>query len=390
MNLDIQTLFVMMLANVFTVSLALPALMGWRVSRAARFAQGSGLVQAIGWACFLVARALNDRLFSTLWIGCLGLSFVLLWRALELWLGPRPARGWLLPLALLTPLGYGLGFEHYAFRVGWSNFGLALLMMLVCLALVAPAPQGSWRWRGLILASVAALAGVTAWRGVLGAFFTELYPYLRAPHPVNVAAAVLNHVALTMTTIGALAAWREEAERELKFQAETDGLTGLMNRPAFLARAEDMLALARRHRDKLSLLLIDLDHFKQINDRGGHAAGDRALQLFAHALRLSLRRGDLVCRYGGEEFCVLLARSEPGARALFDARLRAALREQIRREEPQAPDFSFSAGGAVFDAQDDSLDALLRRADAALYRAKEGGRGRLVEDEGVPLLARVA
>jgi diguanylate cyclase (GGDEF)-like protein len=382
MNLDVQTLLVLMLTNVFTVALALPAIMGWRVSPGARCMQGSVIAQALGWASFLSARYVNDRWLSTLCMALLGASFVLMWHALDEWLGPRPGRRLIWAAAVLTPIGYGLGFDSYAFRVGWSNFGLALQMAVVCVALARPAAQASRRWRALVLGCLAALAVVTLWRGVLGAFFTEAYPYYRAPHPINILGAVLNHVCLVLTTMGFLVAWHEEAERELRKQANQDSLTGLLNRRAFTERAADLLALARRYNDHLTVLMIDIDYFKQINDRAGHAAGDRALQLMGQALQTCMRRGDLACRYGGEEFCVLLVRAGAASAAEFDRRLRRVVRELTAGDEPAA--LNFSTGVATRRADEQALEPLIERADQALYQAKAQGRGRLVREASAP------
>jgi diguanylate cyclase len=377
MTLDVQTLIVLLLGTLFAISIALPVLMGLRVSVSARCVQASVIAQALAWTSFVAAGRWNDRFFSTVCMALLSASFVLMWRALQGWLGDRPGGPWLWGLACLTPLGYGLGFDHYAFRVGWSNFGLALQMGFVCLALAWPTPEAGRGWRGMVFVCLAALALVTAWRGVLGAFFTADYPYFRAPHPVNLAGAVLNHVSLVLTTLGFLVAWREEAERELRKLASTDGLTGLLNRRTFEQRAEDYLSLARRHHDPLVLLLIDLDHFKQINDRQGHAGGDRALQLFAQVLRRCVRRGDLACRYGGEEFCVLLSRTSGEVADIIDRRLRAEL-ASAGAAQGFAPSLSFSTGLTVVTATDTSLESIVRRADEALYKAKNSGRGRMV------------
>jgi diguanylate cyclase len=383
MDLDVQTLLVLMLTNVFTVAIAMPAIMGWRVSPSARCVQGSAVAQALGWASFLLARSINDRLLSSLCMALLGASFVLLWHALDGWLGARPGRRLIWAAMLLTPVGYFLGFDSYAFRVGWSNFGLALQMLVVCVALVYPVPQASWRWRALVLVCLLGMAVVTAWRGVLGAFFTEAYPYYRAPHPVNLAGALLNHVSLVLTTIGFLVAWHEEAERELRQHANHDALTGLLNRRAFVERGADLLALARRYNARLTLLMIDIDYFKQINDSGGHAAGDRALQLLGQALRSCIRRGDIACRYGGEEFCVMLVRAGPAAAAEFDRRLRRAVREATAGDEPSA--LNFSTGVAVLRDDDKGLEDVILRADQAMYQAKAQGRGRLVRADGAEI-----
>jgi diguanylate cyclase (GGDEF)-like protein len=319
---------------------------------------------------------MHDRLFSSIWIGLLGVSFVLIWHALRGWLGPRPGRGLLLAAAVLMPIGYGLGFESYAFRVGWSNFGLALLMLLVCLACIWPAPHASRRWRGLIVVCLGSLALVTLARGVLGAFYTELYPVLRAPHPVNILGAVLNHMALSMTTVALLVGWREEAEHDLRHQAEIDGLTGLMNRSTWRRRAGIAIDVARRHGESLAVLMLDIDHFKRINDRWGHEAGDRALQAVAKALRECARRGDLPCRYGGEEFCLLLPGIDEASARGVDERLRAALRRHAAADAGFA--LSFSSGMALLRDDDSDIQSLLRRADAALYEAKDAGRDRLI------------
>jgi diguanylate cyclase (GGDEF)-like protein len=223
---------------------------------------------------------------------------------------------------------------------------------------------------------MATLAVVTLWRGVLGAFFTELYPTFRTPHPVNLIGSLLNNAATVLTGIGVLAAFREEAEGQLKTLAITDGLTQVLNRRAWNERATALLADAKRYDHPLIVLMIDLDRFKQINDRRGHAVGDLALQLVARVLREEVRTGDLVGRYGGEEFCVLLSHTREAAALTFDQRLRHRLRRQSEQELGFA--LEYSAGLTSHRSKDQSLDDLLRRADAALYEAKNAGRGQLV------------
>lgn len=373
MGLDVQTLLALMMATVFATAVAIPVVVGWNVSAPARNVVASAVAQALAWASFLLARPLHDRLFSSLWIGLLGVSFVFVWHAVRGWLGPRPGRAVLLAVALLGPLGYAVGFDNYAFRVAWSNFGLAILMILVCIACAWPAPHAGRRWRGLIIVCLGPLALVTIARGVLGGFFTEFYPALRTPHPINVVGAVLNHIALSFTTLGLLVGWHEEAEHKLRLQADTDGLTGLLNRRAWLERAEDALAVARRYGAPLAVLMIDIDHFKQINDAQGHAAGDRALTSVAAKVQACARRGDLVCRYGGEEFCVLLSHAGADAAHAFDRRLRSAL-----LDSPASARVGFSSGLATLQPDDRDVEDLLSRADKALYAAKAAGRGRLV------------
>jgi diguanylate cyclase (GGDEF)-like protein len=375
-TLDIQTILVVLLANVLATALALPLLMGWRVSRAARCFQAAAVTQCLGWAGFLVAPHVADRAVTSVALAAMATSFALLWSALAEWLGPRPGRLAVWALVVLIPVIYAITYPSYPARVGWTNALFALQLALICLAVAWPAPQASRRWRGLVFACMAALVVVTLWRGVLGAFFTDAYPFYRAAHPVNIAAALLNHTALSLTTLALLAAWREEAERALRHQAQTDGLTGLSNRQTFLERAFFAVAHAARYEEPLCVVMIDLDHFKQINDRHGHAGGDSALRVLARGLDACTRAGDLVCRYGGEEFCVLMSRAGLADARRFDERLRAWLAAKALEHGRERLEFS---SGAACLLPGDSIETLVARADAALYEAKAGGRGRMVE-----------
>jgi diguanylate cyclase (GGDEF)-like protein len=149
---------------------------------------------------------------------------------------------------------------------------------------------------------------------------------------------------------------------KLRQEAETDALTGLYNRRT-LSRFLDSM----RHED--AVVLIDLDHFKGVNDNAGHAAGDETLRLFATAMRQVVRDGDCVARYGGEEFVLVLKdASERGALSMLK-RLKSLWTEFD-------PPTTYSAGVAVYELGE-SPAIVLARADAALYRAKTNGRDRV-------------
>ena len=382
MKLDIQTLLLVLLLNMAVLSLAVPLIMGARVSTAARRVQLSLLLQTLGWSCLAMPRrdpSLN-MLLSVLAMAGLAAGTAMVWDALRAWLGPRRGRRLIWTLALLTPLGYALSWNSYPVRVGWANGMLALQSLMVCAMLLQPTTENGRGWRWLIAASQGALAATLLWRGVLGAFFTSEYPEFHTPHASMLAFGVVANLAVPLIAVGLLVAWREEAERALRTLARTDSLTGLLNRRALQQGAGVLIAQARRHGDPLCLLLIDLDGFKAINDRHGHAVGDQALVIAAAALQGTLRPGDLAGRWGGEEFCVVLARSGAEAGAAFDARLRSALAE--RTSADLAFTLDFSTGLSVLEDEDDitadDLELMLQRADAALYRAKAEGRGRLV------------
>jgi diguanylate cyclase (GGDEF)-like protein len=147
-----------------------------------------------------------------------------------------------------------------------------------------------------------------------------------------------------------------------------------------------MFALARRRAARGPA--AGHDHFKRINDHGGHEAGDRALQLVARVLMDTVRRGDIVCRYGGEEFCVLVTRGGAPAAQEVDRRLRRSLHEH----QSFGPDIvlDFSSGLAVLIDEDAGLGQVIRRADNALYEAKAAGRGQLVMAAGLRSVLRQA
>jgi diguanylate cyclase (GGDEF)-like protein len=158
---------------------------------------------------------------------------------------------------------------------------------------------------------------------------------------------------------------------ETQLQAATDSLTGLLNRRTF----EEKVTAIRREVDVMAVAMVDLDHFKTLNDTYGHETGDRALMLFAKMLKESFRSQDLCCRHGGEEFAVAF----PACNALQGRNALDAFRSRLHTAIAVAglPTFTVSAG--IVDAKiHENLPAALGRADAALYQAKHGGRDQVV------------
>ncbi len=170
---------------------------------------------------------------------------------------------------------------------------------------------------------------------------------------------------------------RKAMEAELTRLATTDSLTGVSNRRHFMAQLENEFARTQRFHEPAALLMLDLDHFKRINDSYGHAAGDAVLASFGATLLETLRKIDLVGRVGGEEFAVLLPGTEAEAARQFAERLR----ERVAGMAVEIGDgrllVTVSIGIACLEHDDDSADDALARADDALYRAKANGRNRV-------------
>ena len=170
---------------------------------------------------------------------------------------------------------------------------------------------------------------------------------------------------------------RKEMEAELFRQASTDTLTGTSNRRYFMSQAEQEMRRSRRFARQMSVMMIDIDHFKQVNDNHGHAVGDAVLQAVVKRGLESLRQSDLLGRMGGEEFAVILPETDLEAARDAAERLRAHLAERPVVAEHAVIPCTVSIGVAQLNAKDASVDALLNRADKALYVAKQNGRDRV-------------
>lgn len=167
------------------------------------------------------------------------------------------------------------------------------------------------------------------------------------------------------------------ALQELQQLAHTDPLTQIANRRSFFIRAGEELMRAHRYQRPLSLVLLDLDYFKQINDLFGHQTGDDVLSWVAAFYLERLRRTDFLARMGGEEFVILLPETDSLTALELTDRLRAELAVGIREILPaDAPALTISAGISLLELQGDTIQTLLSRADAALYQAKALGRNR--------------
>jgi diguanylate cyclase (GGDEF)-like protein len=169
----------------------------------------------------------------------------------------------------------------------------------------------------------------------------------------------------------------KQTEADLWDLARRDALTGVANRRYFFERGNEEFARARRHDHSLSVLAIDLDNFKQINDRHGHAAGDQVLKSLCEWGLTVMRKSDVFARTGGEEFCALLPHADLAEAQCIAERLRQLVMAYTVNTEKDAISYTISGGIACLNSTDVVLEGLLRRSDDALYQAKTNGKNRI-------------
>lgn len=184
-------------------------------------------------------------------------------------------------------------------------------------------------------------------------------------------------LAVDITELKTAQARLESLVRELRELAATDPLTGASNRRAFFEQAAREVERSKRFGEPMAVLMIDLDHFKSVNDRHGHECGDEVLKAMAAHSRRMLRSVDLFCRLGGEEFAVVLVNTRLDGAAVFAERLRRTLEELEVVCKDERIRFTVSIGAASFACGTETLEEALRRADTALYVAKHAGRNQV-------------
>jgi len=239
----------------------------------------------------------------------------------------------------------------------------------------------AWLLRVGLLRVVLAITSVSALLSVLMTWFgnavfmpqvpIEEWLYISLIVPVLISPPIS---ALVLSLVYQLA----EARAALATMAESDPLTGAGNRRHFFRHAQMVLAEAATSQAPVSLVLIDIDNFKRLNDNFGHAVGDNALVAVANACREALRAGDVFCRWGGEEFIVLLPSCGISNGILLAERLRIAVMET--KVEGVLGGVTISCGVAEFAGTAVLLDRVIADADGRLYRAKEAGRNRVSPD----------
>ena len=285
----------------------------------------------------------------------------------------HPVLGLLIGAVVLAALYYYSRIQVDLWvRVHWLNTGLGLLQLLPAPAMLRRRPPQDWLER-MLYWSYVVFAGYTAARPllVLALGSTDLNEIARSTYWLVTLVSTLSFALLF--TLMLLACTVRDVFTALREERNHDSLTNLLNRRAFQEAAE--LRLADSHMAPVSVLIGDIDHFKRINDSWGHDCGDRVLQAVARTLQQHVRSDDLVSRFGGEEFVLLLMRTTPEEAERVAERIRAQL---------SADGYVLAAGqritisfGIAPVAANTALTDALTRADALLYSAKQAGRDRV-------------
>jgi diguanylate cyclase (GGDEF)-like protein len=170
----------------------------------------------------------------------------------------------------------------------------------------------------------------------------------------------------------------EKAQEELKLLASTDPMTKLYNRRYFMQVSESLLSLAKREDRPISLMMLDIDKFKNINDTYGHKIGDEVIIKLSELLQEKSRKSDIVCRWGGEEFVILLPNTEIEGATIIAEKIREVVDSLALPVKEKEIHFSVSIGVSQFKNNSEiNLEATINRADEALYEAKNSGRNRV-------------
>jgi diguanylate cyclase (GGDEF)-like protein len=281
--------------------------------------------------------------------------------------------------AVVVPLSLLASDPTNAILFGGLVFG-SLLAVLTMIALHAPATANSWaRGRQVLAATFGLGAGVFYVRGVAAVLSAEPLAAFSTPNGFQSACYVAACAAALVSTYGFMLLTKERAEGEAARLATMDPLTGAYSRRTFHEIAERELSRARRAGQPFSMILFDIDHFRRVNEQHGHHTGDRVLQRIADIARGALRKEDMLVRFGGDEFLVMLP-EVPGPGAVVVAgRIRKALEAEAVEVDALHIPLTASVGvSARLDEGPESIENLIARADEARSLAKQRGRNRVV------------
>lgn len=372
--MDVRTLFIAQ-----TSALAAIASMLWASRTEADDRNGMATwtvaVTSQGIAYLLLANAGRVPVWLSAFVGnALGaISVVLFFVAIRQFLGRGFSKWPLVALTVVVSVVAALSGAQYEGATVFNGFVYGAVQLLNGWALLRTQRAELVRVQRVVAAFYLIMGVVLPLRAAALMLEGVALDYINKPIVWQEPIYIFGFIFVVVTNLGFVLMCKMRAEADVRAQAMSDELTGLANRRSLAAALEHALAVAARSQRPFAVVMVDLDHFKLINDRFGHSAGDATLVRFATRLRTSLRAQDQPFRYGGEEFIVLLHDADATGATLLAERLRQHVASP---PDGTTPAISASLGVAVWQPGD-SADTLLARADQALYRAKAAGRNRV-------------
>lgn len=292
----------------------------------------------------------------------------------------RQAQRWLVwspvPLAFVL---FSLLLDDITARVLLSSLLLTLQCALLLWLLLTRCRRTPGRGQYFVVAGYALMIGILLMRGMVVLGGAVHIVQITDSSPIQAATFVGATLAVVLVSLGLVLMSKERADARSQSLAREDELTGLNNRRSIQEQLAHHLALARRRHGTLALLILDVDFFKQVNDRHGHLSGDQVLRDIAACIRARLRAQDIAGRWGGEEFIVILPDTDATGAAVLAEQLRVAVeRMRFTALDGQGITLTLSIGlHALHGAQQDERDDMIGAADRALYLAKQKGRNRV-------------
>lgn len=336
------------------------------------------LVLSTGLLGLALRGMIPDWISMALANGLIVAALVLALRSLRVFLNskPRDLLGWgLTALLFVYLLAFSTAWPNNVARTVGVSAAIAVITVRAAWLLHGRAPKESrvscrfaeYVFWGTALMTLGRAAGT----------LLAQTPDVLQPDTLNAATFLAYTGFIMVATLGVIWMEVEMLQAELVRSAQFDSLTGIYNRGTFLAEFEREVSRAARGGAAFSLAIFDLDRFKQLNDRYGHPAGDQVLRAFADVLRSGIRKHDVVGRYGGEEFALLMPQTGKETALRVAERIRRALETRGIHVEVGRIDVTLSAGVATYGADGEDWDQLLSAADTALYEAKNAGRNRV-------------
>lgn len=376
MNLDMRTAFVfLVIGHLFTILLITAYRFGQSKDQAFNAFYGAKCLQAAGWGLAMFRGGIPDvftvSMANTMLFLGAALEAIALLMAIDAF--HRKTLRFYIGLTTLCILLFHviiLVADSERFRITMGSLGMSLLLLLPAIRMVSRKSSSMlMRLIGSVYCLVAIGAlfrAVIGWAGTMVTFFEpSIYQSL---------SFLSLFLLMFVGNTGFVLLSKEKSDRELNKLASFDDLTEIFNRRTFMIEANDAIANCRKNGQPVSFLLMDVDHFKTINDTYGHDIGDMVLREYAFKVRKMLRNGDCLGRYGGDEFAILL----PGADEKKSEEMAESIRQAVEQSYGKLPiPYTLSIGVVTVSAADIlPLDKLYKLSDMALYKAKQEGRNR--------------